>query len=252
MFIYREAFLRDHFSDCQNCKYWSPGLLLSMCALGLQMSSDNRERDLGNRFYAAAESVCIVSVLAQPSITTVQTILCLAFYALGQGDLSKSWGLSGIVFRMAQDLGFQKDPADWILQDFSIATNEDIEIRRRIYWGCYNSDTHISIILGRSIQLPWQDASVTQTDVLPDFPQMGAWLPAGFSNDTGASGKPSSLVLCFPEQIRLSKSIERLLSGLAFLKAAPDEVVWEGCVGDITVELYKWQASLPLPARWNK
>lgn len=96
MFIYREAFLREHFSDRQNCKYWSPGLLLSMCALGLQMSSDSRERDLGNRFYTTAEGVCILSGLTQPSITTVQTILCLAFYALGQGDLSKSWGLSGI------------------------------------------------------------------------------------------------------------------------------------------------------------
>lgn len=96
MFIYREAFLRDHFGDRQNCKYWSPGLLLSICALGLQMSSEIRERDLGNRFYTAAESVCILSGLTQPSIITVQTILCLAFYALGQGDLSKSWGLSGI------------------------------------------------------------------------------------------------------------------------------------------------------------
>lgn len=68
---------------------------------------------------------------------------------------------------MAQDLGFQKDPADWILQDFSIATNEDIEIRRRIYWGCYSSDKLISLILGRPVQLPWHDASVAQTDVLP-------------------------------------------------------------------------------------
>lgn len=81
---------------------------------------------------------------------------------------------------------------------------------------------------------------------------MHPWLPAGFSNEASASGKSSSLILCFREQIRLSRSIERLLSGLAFLRAAPDEVAWEGCVGDMTVELYKWQDSLPLAARWNK
>lgn len=136
MFIYREAFLRDHFGDQQNGKYWSPDLLLAVCALGLQMSSDPIERELGDRCYTAAESVCTVSGLPKPSILTVQTFLCLAFYALSKGDMSKSWSLSGIAFRMTQDLGFHKDPQYWIIHDLSIITSEDIEIRRRIYWGC--------------------------------------------------------------------------------------------------------------------
>ncbi|KAL4876360.1 hypothetical protein BJY04DRAFT_223148 [Aspergillus karnatakaensis] len=233
MFIYSEAFLRDHFGDKHNAKYWSPGLLSSICALGLQMSEDDRDRDLGARFYTAAESVCILSGLTQPGIVTVQTILCLSFYALGQGDMSKSWGLSGIAFRMAQDLGFQKDPADWILQDFSITTNEDLEIRR-----------HQS-------SCPWHDASVTLTDALPDLPHMDVWLPAGLNHDESPSSI-KSLIPCFREQIRLSKIIERLLSSLAALRAAPDDLHWEGCASELTLELYKWQEGLPVSARWNK
>lgn len=68
---------------------------------------------------------------------------------------------------MAEDLGFHKDPKDWIIHDMSIVTQEDIEIRRRIYWGCYNSDKLISLILGRSVQLSLRNASVESTDLLP-------------------------------------------------------------------------------------
>lgn len=96
MFIYREAFLRDHFSDRLRCKYWSSALLLSVCALGTLMSPDMRHRDSSAQFFSAAESILIVSGLTKPSIVTVQGFLCLAFYEIGRGNLSKGWGFSGM------------------------------------------------------------------------------------------------------------------------------------------------------------
>lgn len=95
MFIYREAFLRDHFSDRVRCKYWSSALLLSVCALGTLMSPDKRHRESSAQFFSAAESILIVSGLTKPSIVTVQGFLCLAFYEIGRGNLSKGWGFSG-------------------------------------------------------------------------------------------------------------------------------------------------------------
>lgn len=95
MFIYREAFLRDHFGDRLNSKYWSSALLLSICALGLLMSTEKRHRESSERFFSAAESILIVSGLTKPSIVTVQAFLCLAFYEIGRGNLSKGWGFSG-------------------------------------------------------------------------------------------------------------------------------------------------------------
>lgn len=50
--------------------------------------------------------------------------------------------LVGMAFRMGQDLGFQQDPLRWVLQDQNLATPADIEIRRRIYWGCYLADKY--------------------------------------------------------------------------------------------------------------
>jgi hypothetical protein len=45
-----------------------------------------------------------------------------------------------MAFRMGQDLGFHRDPRLWVFKDHSILTPSNIEIRRRIYWGCYLAD----------------------------------------------------------------------------------------------------------------
>lgn len=95
MFVYREAFLRDHFGDRQNCKYWSPALLMSICALGLLMSEDAAEKEMSTRCFHAAESITIVAGSSGSSLVLVQSFLCLAFYEIGRGNVSKGWSLSG-------------------------------------------------------------------------------------------------------------------------------------------------------------
>lgn len=184
MFIYREAFLRDHFGSREECKYWSPALLMSVCALGLLMSEDDNEEDMGARCFLAAESITIVAGSAGSSLVLVQSFLCLAFYEIGRGNLSKGWSLSGkcqsgerlgvlgtdsqgIAFRMSQDLGLHRDPMHWIMDNTTLPHSEDIEIRRRIYWGCYNSDKLISLILGRPVQLAYNAAHVELLNIIP-------------------------------------------------------------------------------------
>lgn len=97
MFVYREAFLRDHFGSRVDCKYWSSALLLSICALGTLMSTERRHREASEQFFSAAESILIVSGFATPSIVAVQGFLCLAFYEIGRGNFSKGWGFSGML-----------------------------------------------------------------------------------------------------------------------------------------------------------
>lgn len=95
MFIYREAFLRDHFSTRQNCRYWSPALLMSICAMGLLMSDDDGGKEMSIRCFHAAESITLVAGSSGSSLVLVQALLCLAFYEIGRGNLSKGWALSG-------------------------------------------------------------------------------------------------------------------------------------------------------------
>jgi len=104
MFVYREAFLRDHFGDRKNCKYWSAALLMSLCALGTLMSdTEGENRRLSDQFFLAAESILMVSGLTKPSVPTVQAFLCLAFYEIGRGNLSKGWGFSGMTDKSGDD-----------------------------------------------------------------------------------------------------------------------------------------------------
>lgn len=58
--------------------------------------------------------------------------------------------VAGIAFRMSQDLGFQCDPRYWVDEDQTIASPEDIEIRRRLYWGCFSSDEYAGNLEGLS------------------------------------------------------------------------------------------------------
>lgn len=82
MFIYREAFLRDHFAARQSntsaaaaIKYWSGPLLFAICALGLVGMPDVQARERSECFFMAAESILLVSGLSQPSVTNVQAFL---------------------------------------------------------------------------------------------------------------------------------------------------------------------------------
>ncbi|KAF9873440.1 transcription factor [Colletotrichum karsti] len=250
MFIYREAFLRDHFGDRKKGKYWSSALLLSICALGALVSLETKASS--DQFFLAAESIIMVTGLTRPSIATVQAFLCLAFYEIGRGNLSKGWGYSGIAFRMAQDLGFQRDPKDWVQHDSSLATSEDVEIRRRIYWGCYISDKLISLVLGRPVYLVYEEAEVQPMETLPEPPEMALWRPVGFDNDYTEFTKATSMIPYLHEQIRLSRIIERMMSTLFSPRSHLDAISRRICFDNINLELNRWRETLPDFAKWQK
>ncbi|KAM0352982.1 hypothetical protein ACHAPU_001866 [Fusarium lateritium] len=254
MFIYREAFLRDHFGERKGCKYWSSALLLSICALGLLMSEKEKERQLCEKFFEAAESIAMVSGLSRPSIPTVQSFLCLAFFEIGRGNVSKGWAFSGIAFRMAQDLGFQSDPMNWLPQDSTLVTGEDVEVRRRVYWGCYISDKLISLILGRPVQLPFESAEVDLLEFIPDGPEMEYWRPVGIDDEQNESLGTSNIPY-LKEQIRLYMIVEKMLTTIFSPKTPKikaDISTRQSTLDNLNFDLIKWRDSLPLFAKWNK
>jgi hypothetical protein len=60
----------------------------------------------------------------------------------------EAWLYSGMAFRIAVDLGIHLPPER--LRDYvRNLTAEDIEIRKRLFWGCYTWDKAISLYLGR-------------------------------------------------------------------------------------------------------
>lgn len=171
MYVFREAFLIDFFNPKPDTLYCSPVLVLSICALGARMSEIDTIYNRSKSFYNEARSLLLLS-LEHPSITHMQSFLLLAFYDICNGNNSTGWMLSGNAMRMGFDLGFQLHPEVWFLKNRGALKQLDVAIRSRIYWGCYMADHFISLILGRPSLLKLSDATIPETEDLPEL----AWI----------------------------------------------------------------------------
>lgn len=78
------------------------------------------------------------------SITTIQTCLLLSGHEIGMGNTMQAWIYSGIAFRIMDHIGLCVEGQHGNIP----LADEDIEIRRRIYWSCYFWDKLVSLYLG--------------------------------------------------------------------------------------------------------
>jgi hypothetical protein len=77
--------------------------------------------------------------LDKSSITTIQAMLVMtnSLFALGD-ERSAAWTYAGIAFRMLIDLGAHLDGSNSRLSD------EELEIRRRVFWGAFGESSSLS------------------------------------------------------------------------------------------------------------
>ncbi|KAL4879281.1 fungal-specific transcription factor domain-containing protein [Aspergillus karnatakaensis] len=122
--------------------------------------------------YASAENL-FEHVLKLNTLESIQAILCCAMYSIRSPVGASVWLLSGLALRQCTELGLHRK----MMWD---RINPDIlktQIRRRVFWCCYNLDRAISITLGRpqgitdgdiDIELPLDidDAHLTTTGIL--------------------------------------------------------------------------------------
>jgi hypothetical protein len=98
-------------------------------------------------------------------IPTVQTLLLLSAQECSSGNRTQAWLYSGMAFRLIEDMGIcidgQKYAGTVRLSD------EDIEIRHRLFWSCYFWDKMISLYLGRSPTL--QHSTVSPPQIMRQF-----------------------------------------------------------------------------------
>ncbi|KAH6674935.1 hypothetical protein B0J14DRAFT_448252, partial [Halenospora varia] len=131
MFIDRDEFLLGYLNHSHGGKHPSPGLEYGICALGALMSPEKKTRDLAEGFFSAA----IKSLdLLTPRDTSIQALLCCSFFQAGQANFSQAWMLSGIAFRMLQDLG------DVNKDNLSYSRSTSRNARWRTFMNCYESD----------------------------------------------------------------------------------------------------------------
>jgi Fungal specific transcription factor domain len=105
--------------------------------------------DGGTKFYESAVSGLYETLrLGFAKIPTIQALLLLSAQECGRGNRTQAWLYSGMAFRLVEDLGITVDSRKYSGSvQFS---DEDIEIRNRLFWSCYFWDKLIALYFGRS------------------------------------------------------------------------------------------------------
>lgn len=136
---YRPAFMRD--MACTG-PYFSK-LLLNAIYFGASKFSPRPEvrrdpddaRTAGWQFRKRVRQL-LGEALDRSEITTIQALLVMtnSLFAIGD-ERSAAWTYAGIAFRMIVDLGLHVDTLD--LASSSNISDEDFEIRRRVFWAAF-------------------------------------------------------------------------------------------------------------------
>ena len=139
LITYRPAFMRD--MAC-NGPYFSKILLNAIYFGASKFSSrpevrrDPNDARTAGWLYRQRVKDLLGRALDRSEITTIQALLIMtsSLFALGD-ERSAAWLYAGSAFRMIIDLGLHVDAP--MLFNAHRLSSEDIEIRRRVFWGAF-------------------------------------------------------------------------------------------------------------------
>ncbi|KAG6145271.1 hypothetical protein E4U28_001698 [Claviceps purpurea] len=179
------------------------------------------------------------------TIPTIQALVFLSAQECSLGNTVQAWTYSGIAFRLIDHLGIcvdgQRFPGSVPLSD------EELEIRRRIYWGCYLWDKLISLYLGRSPSLQLTDFSPSHV-MLDDSAENDLWVPFGIPETDSTWKYPPATahsVSCFMSMCRLSVIFNEILLHMYDPLSQNTDAEIQACLDCQEPRLQQWWDQLP-------
>ncbi|KAF9871318.1 hypothetical protein CkaCkLH20_11239 [Colletotrichum karsti] len=249
-FIYRPAFTRDMQSMGP---YYSHTLMNAVLSHSIRWGrSDPATKEKLDEYYDGgalfgkhARSM-VFEELSQgvSSIPTVQTLLLLSAQECSVGNSAQAWTYSGLAFRIIDHLGIcvdgQRYPGSVQFSD------EDVEIRHRLFWSCYFWDKMISLYLGRSPSL--QQTSVSPPQIIfDDSAENDSWTPFGVVPQGGWKYPPSHAysTSCFMQMCRLSVIFNEILVHMYDPVRPNSQAEMQDCLVKQEPALQQWWDELP-------
>ncbi|KAL3492168.1 PrpF protein-domain-containing protein [Aspergillus germanicus] len=251
LITYRPAFMRD--MAC-NGPYFSK-LLLNAIYFGaakfsprLEVRKDPNDVRTAGWKYRERVRELLGGALDCSDITTIQALLVMtnSLFALGD-ERSAAWLYAGLAFRMLTDLGMHVDLTS--TQRFS---DEDLEIRRRTFWGAFVVDKIQSLYQGRPVSLKETDALVP-IKFLDTYEELEHWQPFAYSTCApDYPGTPAYSMSTFTFLCKLSLIMSDILSCIyteRSIDQSPPELA--SMLERLQLRLNQWQASLPDHLRFD-
>jgi hypothetical protein len=248
LLTYRPAIMR-HLME--NGPYCSEFLMNAIFACSAKYSQRMEVRDnpvdptsAGRRFFARCDQLLAErSLLNSSSIATLVGLLLLGSTYNARGDSSKGWLYTGYALRMVYDLGLHLD------YKATTANAEDIEIRRRVFWGAFICDKLQSLYLGRPMTIHLRDAHVSRNfmDTLEEKEQWSPYvdpsLPPETNPATAAVLTPIYSVSTFQQMCLLSRIMTKIINRIYVVGATAANA--RACLQSIDDALEAWNRNLP-------
>ncbi|KAF2435402.1 hypothetical protein EJ08DRAFT_580700 [Tothia fuscella] len=268
LLIYRPLFMRDFASGGH---YYSK-LLLNAIMFGSSKFSPrvdirkdaDRPSTAGWQFRQRFKNL-LGEAMDESSITTIQALITVAssLFAIESAAKSTAWLYSGIAFRMIVDLGLHIDGAE-LLKNHRI-TAEDLEARRRVFWGAFVFDKIHSMYFGRPVTLQETNVRVP-IEFFDDYEELEQWVPVELFNYSNSDyqrpthpGGASHSVTTFSALCRLSLILGRITNEVysesAYNHGGPisqDRSIRSlGTLSALDGHLQQWWSELPIEIRFE-
>ncbi|CAG7564525.1 unnamed protein product [Fusarium equiseti] len=161
LLTYRPAVMRDLQCSGQYCSTFMLNAIFACCSKfspRTEVREDPKDpSSAGLRFFTRCDELLAKdSLLMRPHITTIIGLLLLGSTYNARGETSKGWLYTGYALRMVYDLGLHLDPKQ-ITDD-----PEEIEIKRRVFWGAFVCDKLQSLYMGRPVAINLCDSRVSR------------------------------------------------------------------------------------------
>lgn len=256
MFIHRETFLNAFFGDFNSKSYYcSTELVYAIFALGAQIAPRNSPlSQIARNYYERSKSIVLSKIFqldghkndeatSSLKLAIIQTLLCLAFFDIGLGDNPMAWYLSGLAFRITHEIGLHLNPEAWSHVYEDELSGMDVEVRGRVYWGCYIADHLIALLFGRTTILKLSNSTVPETDELPEI-ESGIEDFIFDPKCTFSMAKPlkNLIVVCRITEVFAPKIFGQ--SGFPMQKREH--------ISKFNLEMYNWRKELPKELNWTR
>ncbi|RFU28084.1 hypothetical protein B7463_g8241, partial [Scytalidium lignicola] len=248
LLTYRPAIMRDLLKWGP---FASPFLINAILACSSKYSHRNEVRDdhsdprtAGGRFFRRCDELMSTeNLLLTPSLPIMVGLLLLGSTYNAQGLTSKGWLLTGYALRMVYDLGLHLN------RELAYQNAEDVEIRRRVFWGAFVCDKLQSLYLGRPVAIKLRDTyvSLELNDTMEEnelwTPYINPAISDGFSIRSAVPQGPIHSVSCFQHFCLLSKIMTQIIDEFYVIGATAASA--RASIQVIDNLLNKWKSELP-------
>ncbi|KAF7196608.1 Nitrogen assimilation transcription factor nit-4 [Pseudocercospora fuligena] len=257
----KQLFFRDFSlgrppaSSRRKTHYCTPLLVNAILSLGCHFTSHAGAREnpedsatAGDHFFKEAKRLIMENdEHEKPRLTTVQALALMSVREAGCGREGRGWVYSGMSFRMACDMGLNLDSGQLTSNRYVSGDENEEDVRRVTFWGCYLFDKCWSNYLGRLPQLPSSLVTVSKYEVFPDE-DSAQWSPYTDSGFTQAHAQPSrtrAVALQISKLCEISNDLMKHFYNPTDMDKTKGKAAELKKLSDIHTRLEGWRRDLP-------